>query len=213
MIDYITGELTYIDADLLVIETGGIGYQIFNGQSLSFQQEKGQEMTVYTYQHVREDVLALYGFATREERHLFEKLLHVSGIGPKAAQAILAAGNPGQVISAIQMDDVAFLTSFPGVGKKTAQRIILDLKDKLDDVAARFTFGAGKLNESDVTNQHITQTTQEVSSALEESLEALQALGYAEKEVKAILARLKHQSEEDWDTEQYIKAGLQLLLK
>jgi Holliday junction DNA helicase RuvA len=213
MIDYIKGNLAYLDLQYLVIEANGIGYQIQSGNPFQFQHLEGKEVLVYTYQHVREDILALYGFATREERTLFEKLIHVSGIGPKGALSILATGTPGQVISAIQVEDVSFLTKFPGIGKKTAQRMILDLKDKLDDLAQRFPADQRFTGEEQVAtfSGKITQKTE--STSLNEALEALIALGYSDKEIDRIIPQLKGQSTDGMSTDRYIKLGLQLLTK
>jgi Holliday junction DNA helicase RuvA len=212
MIDYIKGKLTYIEPQYIVLESGGIGYQIQMGNPFRFQHREGGDVLVFTYQHVREDILALYGFVQREERMLFEKLLHVSGIGPKGALSILTAGTPSQIIFAIQNDDVQFLTRFPGVGKKTAQRLILDLKDKLDLLATSFPAEA-KLAEQ-VSGRPLNQKAHSLLSIpIRESIEALAALGYSEKEIDKITPELKEQGEPEWGTDRYIKLGLQLLMK
>jgi Holliday junction DNA helicase RuvA len=213
MIDYIKGPITFINSQFVVLEAKGVGYQIHCGNPLQFQVDGDKERVIYTYQHVREDILALYGFATREERTLFEKLLHVSGIGPKGALAILAAGTPSQVIGAIQTDDVSFLTKFPGIGKKTAQRLILDLKDKLDDLAHRFALdpryeGIDHIPTSSKKMNHKTD-----SVAIKETLEALVSLGYSDKELERIIPELKKQQEDHMTTDRYIKLALQLLMR
>lgn len=213
MIDYIKGTVTFIDLQFVVIEANGVGYQIHCGNPFQFQGAEGKELVIYTYQHVREDILALYGFATREERTLFEKLLHVSGIGPKGALAILAAGTPAQVIGAIQSDDVTFLTKFPGIGKKTAQRLILDLKDKLDDLAHRFALDPRYSGVEQLASSSNRMTRKTDSIAIKETLEALTSLGYSEKELDQIIPRLKDHSEDEMSTDRYIKLALQLLLK
>jgi Holliday junction DNA helicase RuvA len=213
MIDYVKGKVAYIGLHYVVIEANGIGYQIQNGNPFQYQNLEGNETIVYTYQHVREDILALYGFATREERSLFEKLLHVSGIGPKGALAILATGTPGQVIGAIQAEDVSFLTKFPGIGKKTAQRLILDLKDKLDELAQRFPTNQRYAVDTHEASSGTKGTSKTKSPSLNEALEALTALGYSDKELDRIIPRLKEQPSEDMSTDRYIKLGLQLLTK
>lgn len=213
MIDYIKGHVTFIDSQYVVIEVKGVGYQINCGNPFQFQLDDDKDHVIYTYQHVREDILALYGFATREERTLFEKLLHVSGIGPKGALAILAAGTPSQVIGAIQTDDVSFLTKFPGVGKKTAQRLILDLKDKLDDLAHRFTLDPryAAIESLSTSSRKMNQKTDSV--AIKETLGALTSLGYSDKELERIIPDLKNQQEDQMTTDQYIKLALQLLVR
>ena len=104
----------------------------FYAESVRVRGESGKPVTIYTHHHVREDAILLFGFATREEQRLFRKLLDVSGIGPKVALGILAGGRPEAIAAAIRQENVAFLTKLPGIGRKTAQRMILDLKDKLD---------------------------------------------------------------------------------
>jgi Holliday junction DNA helicase RuvA len=212
MIDYIKGQLVYLDLHYVVVEASGIGYQIHMANPFQLQHMDNQEVIVYTYQHVREDILALYGFLTREERGLYEKLLQVSGIGPKAALAILSAGSPGQIIVAIQSEDLTFLTRLPGIGKKTAQRIVLDLKDKLDEVAARFANDV-LFAQTSVTSQPSRTSVRAVSGSLKEALEGLQSLGYSEKEIDRIVPELRKEAGEDWSTDRFIKLGLQLLMK
>ena len=156
---------------------------------------------IYTYTYVREDILALYGFPSREEKLLFLKLLNVSGIGPKGALAILAFGEPQQVVQAIENEDEAFLVKFPGVGKKTARQMILDLKGKLQDVLPDYF--------PNLFNQERESATSRDQAEFEEALLALKALGYSEKEIKKISPQL---SKEDLTTDQYIRKGLQMLL-
>ncbi|GIW50083.1 MAG: Holliday junction ATP-dependent DNA helicase RuvA [Anoxybacillus sp.] len=183
--------------EYIVVEHNGVGYQIFTPNPFSFQMNKQKQIVVYTYQYVREDVLALYGFHTRQERALFAKLLQVSGIGPKGALAILAAGQLEQLVEAIEAEDDKFLCKFPGVGKKTARQMILDLKGKLQAVVP------------DAFPNLFTEPMEE-TNALSEALEALKALGYAEKEIQKVVPILK---QERLSTEGYIKLALQKLLK
>lgn len=117
MIDYIRGVITYINPEYVVIENQGMGYQVFTPNPYVFSVDN-EERVIYTYQYVREDILALYGFNSREQKELFMKLISVSGIGPKGALAILASGNPSQVVQAIEEENEKFLVKFPGVGKK-----------------------------------------------------------------------------------------------
>ncbi|WP_223702882.1 Holliday junction branch migration protein RuvA [Sutcliffiella deserti] len=203
MIDFIKGYVNYVSPEFVVVEVMGIGYQIHTPNPFIYSVDSDKEITVYTYQHVREDILALYGFKTREDKNLFMKLLNVTGIGPKGALAILASGQPAQVVHAIENEDEKFLVKFPGVGKKTARQIILDLKGKLNDfVPSAFPdlFQPGE--ETSVSLKGNTE--------LEEAMEALQVLGYGEREIKKILPALQ---KEDLSTDQYVKRALQLLLK
>lgn len=197
MIEFIRGYVDYVCPEYIVVENNGIGYQMFTPNPFSFQINKQQQIVVYTYQYVREDVLALYGFHTRQERALFVKLLQVSGIGPKGALAILAAGQIEQLVEAIEAEDDKFLCKFPGVGKKTARQMILDLKGKLQAIVP------------DAFPNLFTEPVEEIN-ALSEALEALKALGYAEKEIQKVMPILK---QEQLSTEGYIKLALQKLLK
>lgn len=202
MIEFIKGYVDHITPEYIVLDHQGIGYQIHAPNPFSYTKSRKEETIVYTYQHVREDVLALYGFSTREEKALFMKLLNVTGIGPKGALAILASGNPSQVIEAIENENDTFLVKFPGVGKKTARQIILDLKGKLGEVAALYS--------PDLFNHEEVEDKESANHALSEAIEALKVLGYAEREIKKIIPSLQ---EETLTTDQYVKKALQKLLK
>jgi holliday junction DNA helicase RuvA len=202
MIEFIKGYVDDITPEYIVIDHNGLGYQIHAPNPYSYTKSRKEEIVVYTYQHVREDILALYGFPSREEKALFMKLLNVTGIGPKGALAILASGNPSQVIEAIENENDTFLVKFPGVGKKTARQIILDLKGKLGDVAALYA--------PDLFNHEEVEQIETANHALNEAIEALKVLGYAEREIKKITPSLQ---QENLSTDQYVKKALQKLLK
>ncbi len=139
MIAFLTGRVAGKSAGSALLDVGGVGYRLLmSTRSLSSLPAEGDSVTVHTYLHVREDELTLYGFENDDERVLFETLIGVSGVGPKVALAVLSALRPDALRSAVASDDVAVLSSVPGVGKKTAQRLALELKDKLDlpDLAA-----------------------------------------------------------------------------
>ncbi|MEH7384124.1 Holliday junction branch migration protein RuvA [Bacillus sp. JJ1521] len=200
MIEFIKGTVVYINPEYIVVENNGVGYQINTPNPFVFKRESQE--TVYTYQHVREDILSLYGFKTREERALFLKLLNVTGIGPKGGLAILASGEPQQVIRAIENEDEKYLVKFPGVGKKTARQIILDLKGKLHDLMPSLHPDLfSEDHELEINTSH---------TELDEAVEALKVLGYAEREIKKVLPELR---KEKLSTDQYIKKALQKLLK
>ncbi|WP_261129650.1 Holliday junction branch migration protein RuvA [Bacillus sp. Marseille-Q3570] len=196
MIDYITGLVKYIHTDHVVLECGNIGYKINCPNPFIYQKQIGNTTTIFTYQHVREDILALYGFENLDERDLFMKLIQVSGIGPKGALAILASGKPDQVVTAIENEDEKFLTRFPGVGKKTARQMILDLKGKLTN------WTEVKIEEKPKVEMP--------EDGLQDAFEALEALGYGQKEIKKVAPQLE--GEGGLSTDQYIKKALQLLL-
>lgn len=204
MFEYIKGTVDFVGPEYIVLESNGIGFQIITPNPFIYSKDFGTELRVYTYHYVREDLMALYGFASREEKTLFTKLLNVSGIGPKGALAILASGEPEQVVNAIENEDEAFLVKFPGVGKKTARQMILDLKGKLQNVVPDFF--------PSLFNPETGQRTVPAggNEALEEALLALKALGYSEKEIKKITPDLQKES---LTTDQYIKMSLQKLLK
>ncbi|NEU31549.1 Holliday junction branch migration protein RuvA [bacterium LRH843] len=201
MIEFVQGELVEVETQYIVIDHHGLGYRIFCPNPYSLQTFVDQSIRIYTYQHVRQDLIRLYGFQTREERTLFEKLLNVSGIGPKGALAILAFGQPEQVVHAIETEDEAFLVKFPGVGKKTARQMILDLKGKLDEFAPNLL-----REQSDQTGKK----HKDHNEHLEEALEALRALGYVERELKKIRPHLE---KEELLTDEYIKKALQMMLQ
>lgn len=201
--EFIKGTVEFVGPEYIVIENNGIGYQIATPNPFIYSSKIESLVTVFTFHYVREDIMALYGFETREEKKLFIKLLNVSGIGPKGALAILASGEVQQVVSAIENEDESFLVKFPGVGKKTARQMILDLKGKLQDIVPDYF---PNLFNAD------TYTVQSNSSnaAFEEAILALKALGYSEKEIKKISPELR---KETLSTDQYIKKALQRLLK
>ncbi|WP_100400769.1 Holliday junction branch migration protein RuvA [Bacillus sp. FJAT-44742] len=198
MIEFVRGKIVYIETEFITMDVQGIGYLVYCANPFIYQKDEGKEVTVYTYQHVREDAIRLYGFSDRQERELFQQLLQVSGIGPKGALAILASGRPDQVVEAIEQENEKFLVKFPGVGKKTARQMILDLKGKLGYVEAEGLFAEASQKESTAT-----------MSPLEEALEALRALGYGEKEISKVTPKLK---QEELSADQYVKKALQLML-
>ncbi len=203
MIEFVKGKVNYIDTQNIVIAVNGVGYQIFCANPFIYQVDEEKDVTIYTYQHVREDAIKLFGFRSREERALFEKLLNVSGIGPKGALAILASGVPQQVVQAIEEENEQFLTKFPGVGKKTARQIILDLKGKLTDFMPSLVGPVYELKNEEKEKANYPRE-------LEDAIEALKALGYVEREIKKVAPKL---ATDQLSTDEYIKKALQLLLK
>ena len=196
MYDYIKGTVTRVTPEYLVVEQQGIGWQIFAPNPYSFGTD---ELQVFLHHHVREDAHLLFGFPTLEQRELFRKLISVSGIGPKGALAILASGQPQHVIEAIEQEDEKFLVKFPGVGKKTARQMILDLKGKLTE------FFGDSLPEEDAPGLLSNDDVE-----LEEAMLALGALGYSDREIAKVKPQLKGM---ELDTEGFMKKALQLLLK
>lgn len=134
MIAHLRGTLAQKDPARVIVDVNGVGYEVFVPlTTFTALPETGSEVSIDVHTHVREDLIALYGFSTRRERNIFEKLMTISGIGPKLAVTILSGGSVEDLVGAIRRSDLARLTAIPGVGKKTAERIILELKDKLQD--------------------------------------------------------------------------------
>ena len=136
MIAHLRGKLAQKDPARVIVDVNGVGYEVFIPlTTYTALPETGSEVSIDVHTHVREDLIALYGFSTARERKIFEKLMTISGIGPKLAVTILSGGSVEDLAGAIKRSDLARLTAIPGVGKKTGERIILELKDKLQEFA------------------------------------------------------------------------------
>jgi len=131
MYEYIKGEIVSKKHDYVVVDNAGIGYKIFTSINTMSRLQTNEQALLHTYLHVREDIMVLYGFYSEEELFLFNMLISISGIGPKAALSILSVLSYQEVATAVVCEDAASLSKAPGIGKKTAMRIILELKDKL----------------------------------------------------------------------------------
>lgn len=184
MYSYLKGTITEIRSNYVTLEVNGLGFQLFTPNPYLFK--VGDPATMHVYQKVAEDEISLYGFASSEEKELFLKLIGVTGIGPKSANAILAAGSVEAIAAAIETGNAKFLQKFPGIGPKASQQIILDLQGKID-----------------------LKALLPVSDSLSEVEEALNALGYNAKEIKKILPKLDGKK----PTNELIKDALKLLLK
>ena len=135
MISRLRGKAVAWDADGLVLDVNGVGYRLF-ATPAAVKKAEGTEVVLETHLHVREDAMQLFGFADRDERELFEQLLSVSGVGPKVALAIVSGYTPAELRRAIVREDDALFQTIPGIGKKTAQRVVLELKEKIAPLAA-----------------------------------------------------------------------------
>ncbi|MBR7928256.1 Holliday junction branch migration protein RuvA [Aerococcaceae bacterium zg-ZUI334] len=179
MFEYLIGQITHIAPTYLVIEVNLIGYRVLVPNPFRFQELMHQNATkLYVEQVVREDSQTLYGFKTLEEKGLFLTLNKVSGIGPKSALSILAADDHEGLVQAIESGDSQYLTKFPGVGKKTAQQMVLDLKGELSDFMGTETTAVSTANNAKM-------------DLLPEVFEALMGLGYSAREIKRIEKPLK----------------------
>jgi len=143
MFYYVNGTVAELEAGLAVIDCGGVGYACATTNYTLSQLKKGERAKLYTYLNVREDAMELFGFASQSELRSFKMLIGVSGVGPKAALSILSSTTPQQLAMAVVMGDEKALTAAPGIGKKIAQRIILELKDKLAKEQGSFDAGSG----------------------------------------------------------------------
>lgn len=200
MYEYLRGVITEVTPYYIVVDVNGVGYQVYVANPFKYEEDEYAEQKVFVYQVVRDNDISLYGFKNSSEKQLFLKLLDVSGIGPKSALAILANDDNRGLINAINSDDDGYLTKFPGIGKKTAKQIILDLKGKLSDVDSDMLTGQDNLD-LDLNAS---------SPYLKESLEALRALGYTKTEVKRISKKLEKYDGKS--TDDYLRQGLRLLM-
>lgn len=173
MIGYLKGVISHIFVNSCFIDVHGVGYRTYAPASTLDTLCVGQEAMLYTYMSVREDAIVLYGFATQDEYDLFMLLIGVNGVGPKVALGILSAGTADSFRLAVHQKDIKGLTKMPGIGKKTAERIVLELQDKIGPVASEDA-GAADLGNADAPG---------LSGILSETLAALTSLGYSEQEV------------------------------
>ena len=202
MLNYIKGELTEVMQDCITLENNGIGYQINVPVSLlSGLPPIGREVKIYTYLYVREDALQLYGFFTRDDLQIFRLLIGVSGIGPKGALGILSNISPDDLRFAILSDDVKAISKAPGIGNKTAQKLIIELKDKLD---LKDAFEQ-RLAASDLTGGDGLP-----GDVIGEAAQALAALGYSQTDALKPVKQVE--LTEDMTVEQVLKQALKKLV-
>lgn len=197
MYEYIRGKYIGINKDYIIVENNGIGYKIFtSGATMSDVPEAGEEITLYLEQIVREDFIGLYGFDSREELDMFKLLLNVNGVGPKAALSLLSISRVNNLKYAIMTGDEKHICRGVGIGKKTAARIILELKDKLqpDELLD------GVFEDEDIIPEN--------TMAASEALSALLALGYSEKEAEKVLKNI----DKNDSIENIIKNALKALM-
>ena len=193
MISKLTGILAYADPRSIILDVGGVGYKLFTTSGV-VESQIGQPATFWTYLAVRENAMDLYGFAEKDELDIFEDLISVSGIGPKTALGILTLANPATIRKAVATEDPAYLTKVSGVGKKNAEKIVLELKGKL--VA--------------VFDEKGTAVHAFESDRLSDSLEALKTLGYPERDAREALKKIPAEIS---DTAECVKRALKILAK
>ena len=174
MYSYIYGKIESVESSHIVVDNNGIGYLVDVPNPYAFKE--GEMSKVYVYQHIREDEMSFFGFKTLGEKELFLQLINVKGLGPKGALAILASSTVNEIADAVNNADAKFFTRFPGIGSKSSQQIVLDLKGKID------------LSSLDETKGKATKELDEVSLALK-------ALGYNNSEIKSALKQIEYTSD------------------
>lgn len=194
MYAYFSGRVVEKHPDHVILEVGGIGYKLHISLNTFEQLGEAKEATLWTYLHVKEDIMALYGFAKKEERAVFQELIKVSGVGTSTARLILSSLQAAEVKAAILSQNTSLFKAVKGIGSKTAQRIILDLKDKIGDIETAST-GLSSAVGSDI---------------FKEAESALKALGFPPGKIKKVLSELS-QSNDYSNVEDIIKAGLKKL--
>lgn len=202
MIAFISGLVADTTENSIILENNGIGYEIFmTGNSIEQASRVNEQIKIHTYFHVREDALQLYGFLSRDDLEMFRLLLNVNGIGPKAALGILAGLTADELRFAVLSDDIKTLSKAPGIGKKTAQKLIIELKDKLklEDVFEK------KL----AHEQENTPTASSLHDGRQEAVEALVALGYSNTDAMRAVRKVTDVSPDD--VEGLLKAALKQL--
>ena len=198
MYEYLKGELVAIQPTYIVVENHGIGYQIMFANPYRIQSKLNEVIRIELQQIVREDSITLYGFLSDEEKELFQKLISVSGIGPKSAVSILANDDVNGFIQAVESSNITYLTKFPGVGKKTAQQIVLDLKGKFSNIVV------------EEVATPVVETATGIKQ-LEEAREALLGLGYSAKEITKVWKELETAAPQT--TQEALSIAFKLLMK
>lgn len=202
MIAFVRGIATDMTENSVIVETGGIGYEIYmTGEGLS-QLHMGEEVKIHTYFQVREDAMQLYGFLKKDDLQMFKLLLGVNGVGPKAAMGVLSGITADELRFAVLSDDVKTLSKAPGIGKKTAQKLILELKDKLKLEDAFELKLAHEQEKAEVSG--------DVSDGRQEAVAALVALGYSSTDALRAVRKVTEVSPDD--VEGLLKAALKNML-
>lgn len=197
MIAYVRGIVSHIFSDCCFIDVQGIGYRLYITEPTRQKLKIGIVSSLFTYMHVREDAMLLYGFISQDEYDTFLHLVSINGVGPRVALNVLSAAEPKQLCIAITQKNIAFLTKIPGIGKKTAERMILELKDKMS---------------KELTGLPVDETTDvsqnSTGGTLYEVTQALLALGYSQTEILPVIKKV---GKESAAIEDIIKAALREL--
>lgn len=197
MIDFLKGRIESISAEAFIIDLGSIGFEICCSAKTAGALKQAEERHVYIHLLIKEDDMQLFGFLSKEERHMFRLLITVSGIGPKAAVAILSTYVPGELAMHIVRENQDALTNVRGIGKKNAGRLILELKDKINKMS--------KLTDAGII---LGSAGQEPTNEQEEAYSALLVLGYSDRDIRRVLTQLDIK---DMSIEQILKEALKIL--
>jgi len=198
MISHLKGTLSHKSPVSLVVDVNGVGYQVFTSLTTYYAlPEPGDAVFLKIHTHVREDAFKLFGFITDEEKTIFEKLISISKVGPKLALSILSGMPPQDLMTAIMENDVARISTIPGVGKKTAERLTLELKDKLSDITVEFSPGGGG--------------PVSPGGVLDDAVSALVNLGYKKQQAEKALKSVWEQNGKNHSLEDLIKESLNVL--
>lgn len=177
MYAHFNGVIEEVFKDRVIIDVNNIGYEVYLPESDILNLSEGKNIKIYTYTHIREDDMKLFGFLSKENLSFFKKLISVSGVGPKVGLGIISNITPDEMCIAIATDNILVLKSIPGIGPKMAQKIIFELKDKI--LKEDFEKIEGKSSKKSVSNEHVT-----------EAITALQVLGYSQREIKDVISKL-----------------------
>jgi holliday junction DNA helicase RuvA len=199
MFEYIKGILAEKNLGEAVVEAGGVGYALVIALS-TYERlpDAGAQVKMFTHHHVREDAEKLYGFSTRDERELFRQIIAISNIGPKTAISILSGVSADVLKDCVKTSDASRLKKIPGVGEKTAQRLVMELKGKLDFLG-------------NMPGAPVPERKGVASSSRSEAFDAMVSLGYAEKQVQLALGRVESVLEKEAPAEEWIKKALQVI--
>ncbi|MDD4599813.1 Holliday junction ATP-dependent DNA helicase RuvA [bioreactor metagenome] len=189
MIGFVRGKVAQVFNDYCFVDVQGLGYRIFIAEPTRKKITVGEETLLHTYLHVREDALSLFGFLTQDEYQLFLSLISISGVGPKVAMGILSSISPSEFRFAVASKNITVLTKMPGIGKKTAERLILELKDKIGSMESG--------NDLESNGIEIIQHSDEV---IDEALAALLTLGYSHAEISPVLRKIYQTGQTTEDT-------------
>ena len=201
MIARLRGMLAVKGIDRLIVDVGGVGYDVqVSLQTQSTLPDEGQDVLLHIHSHIREDAFNLMGFATLDERDLFRMLIQISGIGPRMALNLLSHISPNDFIDTIKRENLKRLTAIPGIGKRTAERMIVELRDKLKDLALGLSASEA-------------QSAEKAKTILRDVQSALVNFGYRASQVEKVVASLETDAEAGVDLEQLVLLGLQKLSK